>query len=432
MERFSRKVFLILLVVALGLTVLGGCNNAQPGNKGDSNVGDDVKPSSPGKKVEITYWHTHGDEEEKVLKEDLIPKFEEENQNIKIEPIRMPYDGLKQQVIQSVSSGTAPDLMRMDIIWTPEFAKMGALESMNQFPEFLAMKDGLFEGPLSTNLYDGEYYGVPLNTNTKAGIFSKAMLDKLGLDEIPKTLEEVIALKDKLGPEEYLIGCGGPSTWGIFPYFYSLGGSFTNEDYTKASGYFNSEESINAMNTILQWYDEKILSPSILGGKPDNQNGVFDGQVLFTDEGPWFFANNKEEDLEKVEAAILPAGPAGSISVVGGENLVMFTNGKHHDESWVFVKFLMGEYAQETMALKTGLIPTVIEVAQSEKVMGAPYMDVYVNQLNDALARTPHPSWEKMSDKIGQCFESILRHESTAKEAMDKLAPELDELLAAE
>ena len=53
----------------------------------------------------------------------------------------------------------------MDIIWVPEFAKMGALTAVDDLPGFAEMKDTLFEGPLSTNYYDGKYYGVPLNTN---------------------------------------------------------------------------------------------------------------------------------------------------------------------------------------------------------------------------------------------------------------------------
>jgi multiple sugar transport system substrate-binding protein len=57
-------------------------------------------------------------------------------------------------------------------------------------------------------------------------------------------------------------------------------------------------------------------------------------------------------------------------------------------------------------------------------------MKICVQQLNNAVARTPSPNWEKMSDKIGKCFESIIRHKAKAKEAMDKLAPELDALLA--
>ena len=46
----------------------------------------------------------------------------------------MPYDSVKQQMIQGVASGTGPDLMRMDIVWTTEFAELGALVAVDDLP----------------------------------------------------------------------------------------------------------------------------------------------------------------------------------------------------------------------------------------------------------------------------------------------------------
>jgi multiple sugar transport system substrate-binding protein len=386
--------------------------------------------TSTNRAVEIVYWHTHGDREDQVLKEDLIPRFEQENPDIRIKPVRMPYDGLKQQVIQGVASSTAPDLMRMDIIWTPEFAHLGALYALDDFEGFGNLKERLYTGPLSTNLSGGKYYGLPLNTNTKAGIYSKAMLQKLGFSEVPRTFDEILAVQNKLGTEEYLICSNNPDPWSMAPLFFSLGGRYTNDNFTQSSGAFNNESSIRAMETIVEWYDRGILSPALLGGKPDKENGMFQGQVLATDDGPWFFANATEEDLATVVSGLYPAGPGGSVSVVGGENLVMFSSGTHRAESWRFALFLMDEFAQKTMASKTGLIPTVVEYAEAPEILNLPNMKAYVDQLETAIARTPHHNWEKMAEKIGNCWQSILRKEVNLREEMTRTAREMDELLA--
>ena len=84
-----------------------------------SNAGSDASGSGiqyDGDDVTITYWHTHGDSEEEVLVDTIIPEFEKQYPNIHVDAVRMPYDGLMQQIITSLSSGTGPDLMRMDII----------------------------------------------------------------------------------------------------------------------------------------------------------------------------------------------------------------------------------------------------------------------------------------------------------------------------
>jgi multiple sugar transport system substrate-binding protein len=415
-KRRISPVGLVLLCLSMA-TVFVSCSKKDKAAGGSSGA------------IEIVYWHTHGDAEEALLKDRLIPRFEQDNPDIKIKPVRMPYDGLKQQVVQGVASSTAPDLMRLDIIWTPEFAHMGALVALDDLPGFAALKDRLYQGPLSTNLSGGKYYGLPINTNTKAGIYSRGMLQKLGFSAPPKTFDEILAQKGKLGPEEYLICADGANSWSLAPLFFSLGGRYTNDDYTKATGAFNSEASINAIETIVKWYDDGTLSPALLGGKPDKNNGMIQNQVLATDEGPWFFPNLLEEELVNVVAGLYPSGPGGSVSVVGGENLVMFASGKHHDESWRFAQFLLGEFAQKAIA-EVGLIPTVAEYAESPEVINLPNMKAYVDQLETALARTPHHNWEKMSEKIGFTFESIIRKEVNARSEMNKTAAELDALLA--
>jgi multiple sugar transport system substrate-binding protein len=402
-----------------------GDEGEAPDTAGDSGLTYD------GDEVTITYWHTHGDAEEKVLKEEIVPEFEKQFPKIHVKLVRMPYDGLKQQIIQGVSSGTAPDLMRMDIIWISEFAKMGALVPVDDLPGFAELKDQFFEGPLSTNYYDGKYYGVPLNTNCLGGCWSKTLLDQLQISELPTTYDEVLALKDKLGEGQYLFSAEGANTWALAPLFYSLGGHYTNEDFTKATGYMNSDASVKALETIVKWYDEGILGPATMGGKPDVANGLFRGNYLFSYQGPWFYTNNKEEDIAKVQSGMLPAGDGGSVTVVGGEDLCMFSSGKNQEASWVFARFLLGEFAQKAQALGGGrLIPTIKEYANSEEVMAVENMDVYVQQLETAVSRTPHPNWEKMSDKLNKLFESCLRHEAEPKAALDKLAGEADALLA--
>ena len=381
--------------------------------------------------VNIVFWHTYGEGELAALEEYVMPAFAEEYPWITVEVVAMPYDQLKQQVIMGVASGTAPDLMRMDIIWVPEFAAMGALVAVDELEGFAELKDQFFPGPLSTNYYGGHYYGLPLNTNTKTGIWNKAMMEKLGLTEPPATYDELIALADKLGEGEYLIASDGANTWGLAPYFYSLGGSYTDPEVTKATGYMNSPESVAAIETIVKWYDEGIMAPSVLGGEPDKNTGLFNDLVLVGDEGPWMFTGNTEEDLAHVEAGLLPAGPAGSLSVVGGENLVMFESGANNEAAWIFAQFLMGDYSQTIMATKGGLVPTIQHVAESEEVSGSSYIAAYTEQLSTAVARTPSPIWEKMSDKVGNFFASALRHEITDYQAaLDELAAEVDVMIA--
>ena len=163
------------------------------------------------------------------------------------------------------------------------------------------------------------------------------------------------------------------------------------------------------------------------------RSGLYDGNYLFSYQGPWFFTNDDEENLAKVEVGLLPAGKAGSLTVNGGEDLVMFESSDKKEASWVFAMFLMSEFSQTAQAVGGGhLIPTVKTIAESEEVQAVPNMSTYIEQLEGAVSRTPSPAWEKISDKLSVAFQSAVLHEDTAQSALDKIAPELDALLAGE
>lgn len=422
--------------MAFTVTACSGGNNAPAGNGGNAPANESGNAPS-GEKVTIEYWHTYSDQEEKVLTEEIKPLFEKENLGIELKLTRMPYEGLKEQVVAGVAGDAAPDLMRMDIIWVPEFAKMGALQDISQFEGFDEVKAGVFEAPMATNAYNGGYYGVPVNTNTKIAIYNKAVLDEIGIAKAPETMDELVeaaklaVAKGKPGG----IGIGGANVWAASPYFWSLGGSLTNEDYTKAEGFLNSPESVKALETIVQWQKEGLITPTILGGEPGAWDGMKNNDYMMIDDGPWFYSilmNEAESSFKPLEQTVrgpIPAGAGGSRSVVGGEDLVVFTNSKHPKEAWTFAKWMLGEEPQKIMS-KLGLIPTNKTAANDPAFLEQPFVAEYVKQLETALPRTPIPQYGEMEGIVNLAFEKAIRGELEPKAALDEAAKNIEAILA--
>ncbi|KRE49014.1 extracellular solute-binding protein [Paenibacillus sp. Soil522] len=424
-------------VMAFTITACSGGNNAPANNGGSAPANESGNaPAADGKKVTIEYWHTYSDQEEKVLTDEIKPLFEKENPGIELKLTRMPYEGLKEQVIAGVAGDAAPDLMRMDIIWVPEFAKMGALQDASKNDGFDELKANSFEAPMETNAYNGGYYGVPVNTNTKIAIYNKAVLDEIGVNAAPATMDEFVeaaklaVAKGKPGG----IGIGGANVWAASPYFWSLGGSLTNEDYTKADGYLNSPESVKALETIVQWNKDGLVTPTILGGEPGAWDGMKNNDYMMIDDGPWFFSilmNEVEsafKPLEQTVRGLIPAGAGGSRSVVGGEDLVIFANSKHPQEAWTFAKWMLGDEPQKIMS-KLGLIPTNKTAANDPAFLEQPFVTEYVKQLETALPRTPIPQYGEMEGIVNLAFEKAIRGELSPKEALDEAAKNIEAIL---
>ncbi|MFZ5817398.1 MAG: extracellular solute-binding protein [Bacillota bacterium] len=426
-----RKVTAFIL--ALSLLVLAGCGS-KPAEapKPAENTPKQAEPAKEPEKVTITFWHTYSADgsENKTMNEVVIPAFQKKYPHITVKAVIQPYDGLHDSLVTAAAGGTTPDVMRMDIIWTPEFAKLGALEMLETYPGFNELKAKVFPGPLATNIYKGKYYGLPLDTNTQVFVYNPEFLSAAGLSAPPKTWDEfkkyLSAFKGQQDKFGYAPGGTGP--WAMLPLFWSLGGNVTNEDYTKASGYLNSADSVAALEELNRLLQEGLFATTLIGGQPGTWDGYKGGNYGALLEGPWFFAILGNELKGKMVGAPVPAGKGGSISVVGGENIVMFKSAKHKEAAWQFIQFLLSDEAQVAMA-RTGQMPVTHSASANPVMKEAGYYDAYVEQLKTAKPRTPVPAWNKIDKILNDAFESVFRSKATAKEALDKAAKEIDALL---
>jgi multiple sugar transport system substrate-binding protein len=130
-----------------------------------------------------------------------------------------------------------------------------------------------------------------------------------------------------------------------------------------------------------------------------------------------------------LQASPLPEGPGGSISVVGGENLVMFATSEKQAAAWAFEKFLLGDFAQSAMA-EVGQIPVTQAGLASDAITSVPYLAAYVEQLQNAQARTPVPTWPQIDVILTDAFGAALRGTKTAEQALTDAATQIDALLA--
>jgi multiple sugar transport system substrate-binding protein len=385
--------------------------------------------------VTIKFWHTYNETspENEMLTTTLIPAFEAEHPNIKVESVPFPYDEFRQTILTSLAGGEGPDVARLDIIWSPEFAKLGALAALDEvMPDFAELSERVFPGPLSTNFYDGHYYGLPLDTNTRVWLWDAALYEEAGIDAPPATIEDLQAQCEKikaLGDETYAFSDGGTYGWAVLPWIWSFGGDITDPEITTATGYLNSPETVAAYDFLKQMTDEGCFSPGLLGGYDSGAN-YFTGKVGAILDGPWMYpiAESQYPDFE-ISSALMPEGPGGSISVVGGENIVAFSTSPNLEEALEFIRFTQSDEYQQKMS-ETGQLTVVPALLETDYFKDHPYYGTFLSQLETAQARTPHPAWTQMEEILTNAGQTILRGEMTAQEALDQAAAEIDALLA--
>ena len=346
----------------------------------------------------IVFWHTYGDAETPVLEEQIIPMFEAQNPGIKVEAVRQDGGQFNQMLVAAFGTGMVPDVARVDIVQTAAYAKLGGVLALDGMDGFPALKDAVMAGPLSTNLYNGSYYGLPLNTNCKAAVMNMNVMAELGFTEPPATMEEFIAASMEYKPGQYTLNVSGVGDWDLYPYFWLFGGVLTDDGFTTASGYLDSAQSVAAIEKLLEIHDADVFTIRDIDGTPDAWDGI-NGEYAMFFEGPWAPFNAEKN----IVPALIPTYNGQSASVVGGENIVMFTASEKQDAAWAFVQFMLTEEVQLTL-LQVGVIPTLKSCIESEQVQADPKWSVYMQQLASAKSRIPTPQ----SSAVGQYWSDAM------------------------
>lgn len=389
---------------------------------------------------EVIFWHSYSTTsgEYKLLTEEIIPEFEKEYSNIKITEVQVPYDEMRRRLIVSTAAAQYPDVMRMDIIWVPQFADIGVLLPLDEeFPEdFQQIKDDFLPGPLATNYWKGHYYGVPLDTNTRVLLWNRKMFEESGLSEPPTNMEEFIKYikiltKDTDGDgqiDQWGFADTGFGPWNSMPWIYSFGGQILDPTNSKAEGYVNSPESVEALKTFKDLYDQGYIAP-IGGGGIGVLEGYAEGIYAMTFDGPWAESIIKGQyPNAEINYSLVPAGKGGSKSVVGGEDIVIFNSTKYKNEAWEFVKFMTSKEVQLKFAT-VGQMPVLNGLLDEPEIKEHPFFPVYLKQLETAIPRSPHPAWNEINDIMDSAWQNAAIGGVDPQDALDNAAYEIEEIL---
>lgn len=424
-RRFAASIVIVLLVVLTGCTRTTLLTGGEEASQSDSNRDD---------RVVLEFWHTYSDAETEAFENKVIPLFESQHPDIKIHAVRKDYTPqLKDDIFAAAIDNKSPDIMRMDIIWVPEFARKGALVNLMDMNGFEEIRQQFIGDLLTTNLYRGKYYGLPVNANTKVAIYNKKLLTRAGLDSPPATFDELIQAVKRLreqDPELFGIGICCSSGWGALPYFWTFGGKLTDPNYTRASGYLDHPDSIAALEKIHRLFKERIISPSIIGEEPGSWDGILQGQLMMIEEAHWFYTVNatgvNKDLLQDVVVGVFPDDVNTGTSIIGGENLVLFNGSERKEAAWTFMRWMVTEEPQRIMA-ETGLIPTIKNIRDTGH---NEVYDAYLRQLGRAMPRPPVSTWTDIDSVYARMIEYILTEEKPLMVAVQDAVAKIDSLLS--
>jgi arabinogalactan oligomer/maltooligosaccharide transport system substrate-binding protein len=410
---------------ALALT-LAAC-----GSGGDSDTdttdksSDTADPTSI--KADLTWWDTSDPTNEAPAFKALIKKFNAEYPNVNINYESVPFAEAQNKFKTAAASGSgAPDILRAEVAWVPEFASLGYLYSLDG-TALLEDKEDFLPTPLSSNVYDGKTYGVPQVTDTLALMYNKKLFQKAGIDAAPTTWAEVsdaAAKLKKAGADGIYINSGGYFT---LPFIYGEGGDIVDPESKTIE--INSPEAVAGISEAQKLVKSGAAVKPVANDPYGTMMTLFkEGKVGMIINGPWEVANISGDPnfggFENLGVAPVPAGSAQAGAPVGGHNYVIYEgmDDAKAEAAIAFVKFMTSAESEAFIASELGLLPTrqsaydLPEVQDNEKVAA------FKAALDTAVARPWIPEGGQFFGPLDEMATKVLIQGADPKKSLDAVA----------
>ncbi|MGW3357232.1 extracellular solute-binding protein [Streptomyces bungoensis] len=386
--------------------------------------------------VTITWWDTSNATNEAPTYKALVQQFEAANKNIKVKYVDVPFDQAQNKFDTAASSKGAPDILRSEVGWTPAFAKKGYFLPLDG-TEALADQASFQPNLIKQAQYEGKTYGVPLVTDTLALVYNKALFNKAGIADAPKTWDELKSDAAKVKAKTGVDGYWG-STQAYYAQSFLYGEGTDTVDATAKKITVNSAPAKKAYGTWLSLFSGKGLhkADTTADAYAHIQDAFVNGKVAAIIQGPWeitnFYKGSAFKDKGNLGIATVPAGSSGKAGApTGGHNLSVYAGSDkaHQAAALKLVKFMTSAKSQETIALKNSTLPTRGD-AYTAQVKADPGIAGYQGVLSAAQPRPALPEYSSLwgpldteLPKIAGGKESLDSGLNNAELAIAKLVP---------
>ncbi|MFQ6617086.1 MAG: ABC transporter substrate-binding protein [Fidelibacterota bacterium] len=404
---FRFKIVVILLLIIL----LSGCKS-----------NGDKKP------LALTIWGRN------PLIEVAVNKYNQylinSGTNLVLKFTNVLYTQLPDKFASALASGTAPDIVSLDLVLAPYFNSIGAFMDLSDFYESLPYRKMLSDAMVRLGMWKGRIHMLPFFSDNSALFWNKRLFADSGQDpdSPPETWVELVKYARRLTRDIDRDGVidvygltysGGDASAHMFlflPFVWANGGSLLNEDGTKAA--INSPEAVEALSLFTDLaLKYKVFQPGFASYSWIDMEGAFiSGKTGMFLNGNWNVARIKEiaPDLD-FGVALIPGPEKGKHSSFAGGDLIGITSrSKYKKEALDFLRFALSKEVQVEVWAKNGIIPVRRDFFNNRYFEKEPKYLIFAKALE--VARTPY------SVKYNELYEPFLI--SIQKALMGKLSPE--------
>jgi multiple sugar transport system substrate-binding protein len=369
---------------------------------------------------------------------EAIKDFEGKNPNVKVTMEWRPGDGFWTKLQTEFAGGVAPDVSVNQMDWVIPGAARGMWLDLKPLIERDSFDMSQYFYPMDLEWeWQGGLYGGLLYAGGQTLMINKDILKAAGL-EMPTEdwtwddlLQYAVKMTDPAKGQYGMTGATADPPYWSTSFIHGNGGTVLNADYNKCA--ITEDPAVEAVNWLYDrmFKDQVMPTPASLQGQEDP---FLTGKVGMAFNGTWYESQTRDANLFDWDFAPMPKNPTtGKKSVQLGSNTwSILANTRNREESWQFVKFMMGVDGQ-TWMMKFGIpgIKSVVE-SQAYKDLHAPQNIMTVVNDFSCCGHDYYPTadcgewWGALSQEWG----GIWSGEVPVKEALTNICTALDAIFA--
>ncbi|MET7856347.1 extracellular solute-binding protein [Streptomyces sp. NPDC005318] len=368
----------------------------------------------------VTWWDTStAGSEDKVFKK-IAEGFEKEHPKVDVKYVNVPFGEAQNKFKNAAQSGSgAPDVIRSEVAWTPEFADLGYLAPLDGTPALQKADDFLKQAAASTK-YNGKTYAVPQVIDSMGIFYNKKIFKEAGV-EVPTTVAELKTvskkIKDKTGKTGLYLR--GDDAYWFLSFLYGEGGDLV--DASTKSVTVDNPEGVKAMKVVKDLVDSGAAKTDATDGWENMQSSFKDGKVAMMINGPWAvadtYAGKEFQDKANLGVAPVPAGSTAQGAPQGGHNLAVYAGSKNLDASYAFVDYMTSTKTQAQVTKELNLLPTRTSAYSEEAVVDNEIVAFFQPVVETAVERPWIPETGSLFAPLVTEYTKVLTGQTTPEKA---------------
>ncbi|MGW1095542.1 extracellular solute-binding protein [Streptomyces sp. NPDC002455] len=368
----------------------------------------------------VTWWDTSNvGSEDKVFKK-IAEGFEKKHPKVDVKYVSVPFGEAQNKFKNAAQAGSgAPDVIRSEVAWTPEFADLGYLAPLDGTAALKDQDDFLKQAAASTK-YKGKTYAVPQVIDSMGIFYNKKMFADAGVEPPAKIADlKTVAkkIKDKTGKTGLYLR--GDDSYYFLSFLYGEGGDLVDAGSKTVT--VDNAEGVKAFGVVKDLVDSGTAKTDATDGWENMMSAFKNGDVAMMINGPWAVADTLtgKEFTDKANLGIstVPAGSAAQGAPQGGHNLAVYAGSKNLDASYAFVDYMTSVESQAQTAGELNLLPTRTSAYSKKEAVDSEIVQFFKPVVESSVERPWIPETGSLFAPLNVEYTKVLTGQTTPEKA---------------